>query len=285
MSRSRSCSPIRANISRRSRPPARARTDPSTWIPIPSCRPAPGRLRCGRSARGCSPSTRCSMRTPASATRSARSARAAITPRRTARWASACSATSRSPACTRAPGAGRAHRRHRFRRAPRQRHAGHLLVGEGPVLRLHAPDAALGTGAVGEAGVGNIWNAPLRPATAASRSARRSIAHPSRFAELRTRPRPDLGRVRRARGRSARQPAPRRGGFHVGDGEAGRSRPLHWAHRIVSMLEGGYDLTALARSVGVPRQDAHGRAREASQAIGGVIHHEHGRPRTPTSRT
>ena len=37
----------------------------------------------------------------------------------------------------------RAHRRRRFRRAPRQRHAGHLLERQEPLLRLHASDAAL----------------------------------------------------------------------------------------------------------------------------------------------
>ena len=36
-----------------------------------------------------------------------------------------------------------AHRRRRLRRAPRQRHAGHVLERQGPVLRLHAPDAAV----------------------------------------------------------------------------------------------------------------------------------------------
>ena len=43
---------------------------------------------------------------------------------------------------------------------------------------------------------------------------------------------------------------PRRSGLHVGDGALADMATAHANGRIVSMLEGGYDLTALAKSVG-----------------------------------
>ena len=68
-----------------------------------------------------------------------------------ARWASACSTTWRSPALCAQEIRRRAHRRRRFRRAPRQRHAGHLLVRQDLFFAsTHQMPLYPGTGALGE---------------------------------------------------------------------------------------------------------------------------------------
>ena len=92
----------------------------------------------------------------------------------------------------------RARRRRRLRRAPRQRHAGHLLdrqepVSSAPRTRCRSIPAPARSS---ETGVGNIWNAPLRPGRR-----RRPvqggvrIAHPAGLAQLRARSGADLGRA------------------------------------------------------------------------------------------
>jgi acetoin utilization deacetylase AcuC-like enzyme len=109
-----------------------------------------------------------------------------------------------------------------------------------------------GTGAVGEAGVGNIWNAPMRAGDGGDvfRDAFETRILPSlrNFS-------PDLIVI--SAGFDAHQNDPL-GGLRLVEAD------YMWATeqladiaqksckgRIVSVLEGGYDLTALARSVGV----------------------------------
>ena len=76
-----------------------------------------------------------------------------------------------------------------------------------------------GTGALNETGVGNIWNAPLRPGDGGDpfKEAFESRILPA-LAQLLARPRADLGRLRRPPGRSAGQSAPDRARFRLGDG-------------------------------------------------------------------
>ena len=114
----------------------------------------------------------------------------------------------------------RARRRRRFRRPPRQRHAGHLLVRQGPVLRLDAPDAALSRARGRSARPASATSGTRRsgPATAARDSARRSRgASSGPLHNFATRPRHHLGRLRRAQARPARRARAGRSRFHVGN--------------------------------------------------------------------
>ncbi len=74
-----------------------------------------------------------------------------------------------------------------------------------------------GTGALSETGVGNVWNAPLRPGDGGDKF---KEAFESRIlpiaAQLRPRHRADLGGLRRPRGRSAGQSAPHRARLRLG---------------------------------------------------------------------
>jgi acetoin utilization deacetylase AcuC-like enzyme len=109
-----------------------------------------------------------------------------------------------------------------------------------------------GTGAVGEAGVGNIWNAPLRPGDGGEpfREAVESRILPAlrNFG-------PDLVLI--SAGFDAHEADPLanlrlvEADFRWATEKLAEAASRHCNGRIVSMLEGGYDLTALARSVGV----------------------------------
>lgn len=109
-----------------------------------------------------------------------------------------------------------------------------------------------GTGAVGETGVGNIWNAPLRAGDGGAefREAMRSRVLPSleNFA-------PDLVLI--SAGFDAHEADPLaelrlvEADFLWITEELAKMAQKHAGGRIVSMLEGGYDLTALAKSVAV----------------------------------
>ena len=124
--------------------PRRARS-PCGSIPTPCCRPSPGSRRCARSAPASPPSTR--VMDPGS--QASNNAFAQVRPcghhAETERAMGFCIFNNVAIAGALCPQEVRlrARRRRRFRRAPRQRHAGHLLVRQEPVFRLHAPDAAL----------------------------------------------------------------------------------------------------------------------------------------------
>jgi acetoin utilization deacetylase AcuC-like enzyme len=109
-----------------------------------------------------------------------------------------------------------------------------------------------GTGAVNETGAGNIWNAPLRRGDGgtAFRDAMRAriLGSLENFA-------PDLILI--SAGFDAHEADPL-GGLRLVEAdflwiteELAKLAQKHSGGRIVSMLEGGYDLTALAKSVAV----------------------------------
>jgi acetoin utilization deacetylase AcuC-like enzyme len=109
-----------------------------------------------------------------------------------------------------------------------------------------------GTGALNETGVGNIWNAPLRPGDGGEpfREAVESRILPAlrNFG-------PDLILV--SAGFDAHEADPLanlrlvEADFMWVTEKLAEAAARHCNGRLVSMLEGGYDLTALARSVGV----------------------------------
>jgi acetoin utilization deacetylase AcuC-like enzyme len=109
-----------------------------------------------------------------------------------------------------------------------------------------------GTGALNETGVGNIWNAPLRPGDGGEpfREAVESRILPAlrNFG-------PDLILI--SAGFDAHEADPLanlrlvEADFMWVTEKLTEAAARHCNGRIVSMLEGGYDLTALARSVGV----------------------------------
>lgn len=109
-----------------------------------------------------------------------------------------------------------------------------------------------GTGALSETGVGNVWNAPLRPNDAGDkfRDAMTSRILPAlhNFA-------PDLILI--SAGFDAHQADPLanlrlvESDFAWATTEICNMAERHSHGRVVSMLEGGYDLAALARSVAV----------------------------------
>ena len=148
----------------------------------------------------------------------------------------------------------RAHRRGRFRRAPRQRHAGHLLVAtrtstSAPRTRCRSIPAPA---RCPRPGVGNIWNAPLRPGDGGDRF---KEAFESRILPALRNFGPDIVLI--SAGFDAHQDDPlanlrlHRARFRLGDEQDRRDRRQACQGRLVSMLEGGYNLAALAKSVGV----------------------------------
>ena len=140
----------------------------------------------------------------------------------------------------------------RFRRPPRQRHPGASSTREPRVqyLSTHQWPLYPGTGARAETGVGNIVNRPL-PAGTGSKEwrARGRGRHPAGDRRLRARADHDLGRLRRPSRRSAGDARAGRGRLRLGHARARwRSPTRHAGGRVVSVLEGGYDLAALASS-------------------------------------
>ena len=109
-----------------------------------------------------------------------------------------------------------------------------------------------GTGALSETGVGNIWNAPLRPGDHGDRF---RDALESRILPALHHFGPDLVMI--SAGFDAHKDDPLANLQLVEDDFSWATKALcdiahsHAKGRVVSMLEGGYNLTALARSVGV----------------------------------
>jgi hypothetical protein len=170
---------------------------------------------------------------------------------RTAPWASASSTTRPSRRATPRSARRRAGRDRRLGRASRQRHPGHLLERPQRALLLDPRDAAL-----------SRHRRPLRARRARHHRQRAlspgdgSEAFREAFEtailpriEASARPHRDLGRLRRPLARPARQPQPHGSGLRLGDPEAHGPRRPHCGGRIVSLLEGGYDLEGLSKSV------------------------------------
>jgi acetoin utilization deacetylase AcuC-like enzyme len=109
-----------------------------------------------------------------------------------------------------------------------------------------------GTGALSETGVGNIWNAPLRPGDGGDPF---KEAFESRILPALRNFGPDLVLI--SAGFDAHQDDPLANlrltepDFAWATGKIAEIADKHAGGRLVSMLEGGYNLTALARSVGV----------------------------------
>jgi len=109
-----------------------------------------------------------------------------------------------------------------------------------------------GTGAVSEAGVGNIWNAPLRPGDAGDRF---KEAFEQRILPALRSFSPDIVLI--SAGFDAHQDDPLANlrllepDFAWATHKIAEVAAKHAQGRLVSMLEGGYNLAALARSVGV----------------------------------
>ena len=109
-----------------------------------------------------------------------------------------------------------------------------------------------GTGALAETGVGNIWNAPLRPGDSGERF---RDAFESRILPALHNFAPDLVMI--SAGFDAHKDDPLANLQLVEDDFSWATKALcdiahsHAKGRVVSMLEGGYNLNALARSVGV----------------------------------
>lgn len=109
-----------------------------------------------------------------------------------------------------------------------------------------------GTGAVSEAGVGNIWNAPLRPNDGGEQF---RAAFESRILPALHDFAPDLVLI--SAGFDAHEADPlanlrlKEPDFAWATEEICKVAARHAKGRVVSMLEGGYDLAALARSVAV----------------------------------
>ncbi|KAB2912585.1 MAG: histone deacetylase family protein [Hyphomicrobiaceae bacterium] len=109
-----------------------------------------------------------------------------------------------------------------------------------------------GTGALSETGVGNIWNAPLRPGDGGDPF---KEAFESRILPSLRNFGPDLVLI--SAGFDAHQDDPlanlrlQEPDFAWATAKIAEVAEKHANGRLVSMLEGGYNLTALARSVGV----------------------------------
>ena len=109
-----------------------------------------------------------------------------------------------------------------------------------------------GTGALGETGVGNVWNAPLRPGDGGEQF-REAVL--SRVLPALHNFGPDLILI--SAGFDAHEADPLanlrlvEADFLWATEKIAEMADRHCHGRIVSMLEGGYDLTALARSVAV----------------------------------
>jgi acetoin utilization deacetylase AcuC-like enzyme len=108
-----------------------------------------------------------------------------------------------------------------------------------------------GTGALGETGVGNIWNAPLRPGDGGDRF---KEAFESRLLPALRNFAPDLVLI--SAGFDAHKDDPLANlrlvepDFAWATAKIAEIAAKHANGRLVSMLEGGYNLAALARSVG-----------------------------------
>ncbi|MDX2307233.1 MAG: histone deacetylase family protein [Hyphomicrobium sp.] len=109
-----------------------------------------------------------------------------------------------------------------------------------------------GTGALGETGVGNIFNAPLREG---DDGVQFREAFRSRILDPLHNFGPDIVIISAGFDAHKRDPL---GGLRLVEAdymwateELGKQADTHSGRRIVSLLEGGYDLEALARSVGV----------------------------------
>ncbi|WP_439541299.1 histone deacetylase family protein [Hyphomicrobium sp.] len=109
-----------------------------------------------------------------------------------------------------------------------------------------------GTGALSETGVGNIWNAPLREGDAGETF---RDAFTSRILGPLHNFSPDLIVISAGFDAHKRDPL---GGLRLVEADfmwateqLGKAAETHGRRRIVSMLEGGYDLDALAKSVAV----------------------------------
>ena len=109
-----------------------------------------------------------------------------------------------------------------------------------------------GTGALSETGVGNIWNAPLRPGDGGEPF---KEAFESRILPALRNFRPDIVLI--SAGFDAHQDDPLANlrllepDFAWATSKIAEVATKHAEGRLVSMLEGGYNLAALARSVGV----------------------------------
>jgi acetoin utilization deacetylase AcuC-like enzyme len=109
-----------------------------------------------------------------------------------------------------------------------------------------------GTGALSETGVGNIWNAPLRPGDGGDKF---KDAFESRILPALRNFGPDLVLI--SAGFDAHQDDPLANlrltepDFAWATSKIAEIAAKHAQGRLVSMLEGGYNLAALARSVGV----------------------------------
>jgi len=109
-----------------------------------------------------------------------------------------------------------------------------------------------GTGALGETGVGNIWNAPLRPGDGGEQFRE---AFESRILPALASFGPDLVLI--SAGFDAHEADPlaslrlKEDDFGWATAKLADIADRHCQGRIVSYLEGGYDLTALAKSVAV----------------------------------
>lgn len=109
-----------------------------------------------------------------------------------------------------------------------------------------------GTGELGETGVGNIWNAPLRPGDGGEQF---RDAFESRVLPALRNFGPDLVLI--SAGFDAHEADPlanlrlKEADFMWATEKLVAVAETHCKGRLVSMLEGGYDLTALARSVAV----------------------------------
>ena len=109
-----------------------------------------------------------------------------------------------------------------------------------------------GTGALSESGVGNIWNAPLRPGDGGERF---KEAFESRILPALRNFGPDIVLI--SAGFDAHQDDPLANlrlvepDFAWATAQIAEVAARHAHGRLVSMLEGGYNLAALAKSVGV----------------------------------
>ena len=107
-----------------------------------------------------------------------------------------------------------------------------------------------GTGAVSEAGVGNIWNAPLRPYDAGDRF---RDAFESRILPALDNFGPDIVLISAGFDAHADDPLAnlrlKEADFAWATEALMKAARRHAGGRLISMLEGGYDLEALGRSV------------------------------------
>ena len=222
---SRSCHPMEyVEAIREASPEARA------WCsstPTPRCRPAASRRRCARSAAACCAVDEVMSRQGAQRLRR----RAPARPSRRDRAADGLLPVQQrgDRGALRAEQARRRARRdRRFRRASRQRLAGHFLGGQERDVLLDARDAALSRHRRDRRArrvQHHRQRAAVAPATAAThfREAFESAILP-RLRDIQAGPAGDLGRLRRAYARPARQSQSGGSGLHLGDAEADGDR-------------------------------------------------------------